>query len=295
MGLGISSIQSILELWEKGYIEKKKIIEMGSQELHLKLADFEELVLMAGVKNYHRESFKNLNHWPKYPRCPAKLFYEMLCVEQYDCIDLNMEHSAIGLDYNLPLKDTSLYSKYDIVSDYGSCEHAFNIGEAYRTMHRLCKPNGFIIIEQSLWKGNGYYLFDKSFFEGLAAANNYKVLLHSYVICLRTQTKSGSNLQFHIPMNQDLLDTIDFTKVSSIAVTGVLQKQNNDDFKFPYQGSYLSRLNGNFGYNRIYLQDPQSYYYIPCTELGGISTKKLVKELAKRIVKNPRIRSFLKK
>ena len=42
MGLNIAGIQNILELWQLGYLKNsKKIIEMGSQELHLKSNDFE--------------------------------------------------------------------------------------------------------------------------------------------------------------------------------------------------------------------------------------------------------------
>ena len=37
MGLGIASVQNILELYNLGYLKNSKsIIEMGSQELHLK-------------------------------------------------------------------------------------------------------------------------------------------------------------------------------------------------------------------------------------------------------------------
>ena len=41
MGLGVAAVQNVLELWQQGLFEnKKKIIEMGSQELHLKAHDF---------------------------------------------------------------------------------------------------------------------------------------------------------------------------------------------------------------------------------------------------------------
>ena len=66
---------------------------------------------------------------------------------------MNKQHGSIPQDFNLPLEDTSLYSQFDLVTDHGACEHAFNIAETYRTMHRLCKPKGLIVIAQSLWGG----------------------------------------------------------------------------------------------------------------------------------------------
>ena len=53
MGYGIAAVQNTLELWQLGYFKNiKKVVEMGSQELHLKTADFEDMVIMAGVNNY---------------------------------------------------------------------------------------------------------------------------------------------------------------------------------------------------------------------------------------------------
>ncbi|HCX20574.1 MAG TPA: hypothetical protein DHN29_01595 [Cytophagales bacterium] len=151
MGLGIAAVQNTLELWQQGFFQNtNKVVEMGSQELHLKATDFEEMVTMAGVTNYEKGVFPNLDNWPKQPRCSSKSLYSMLGIDEYYSFDINEELGSISHDYNLPFKDTSLYSQFDLVTDYGACEHAFNIAEAYRTMHRLCRPGGLIIIAQML-------------------------------------------------------------------------------------------------------------------------------------------------
>jgi len=288
MGLGLTAVQNILELWQQGFLNNtRKIIEMGSQELHLKSADFEEMIRMAGVINYDKEKFLNLDNWPKQPRCSSKSFFQMLGAKEYFSIDINGEHGAIKHDYNLPFEDTSFYSQFDLVTDHGSCEHAFNIAESYRTMHRLCKPSGLIVIAQALWGGNGYYLYDKPFFEGIAAANNYKILFCSYTISTGTKTKNGSDHEFHIPMNKDLLMTVNLNRVDAIGVYAVLQKQTDADFQFPYQGQYLSEQQGHLGFNRLFHKDPPSYSYIPVFQnnpgkIENFSGKVLVKELLKR-------------
>jgi len=285
MGLNIAGIQNILELWQLGYLKNsKKIIEMGSQELHLKSNDFERIIKIAGINNYEKEKFINIENWPEHPRCSSKHFYNMIGLDKYCSLDINKEHGAIEHDYNFPFEDNSMFSQFDIVTDHGTCEHAFNIAEAYRTMHKLCKHNGLIIIQQALWGGNGYYLLDKYFFDGLVAANNYKVLFNSYVITPKTKTKDGSPLSFHVPMSKDLLDTLEISKIESINVYGVLQKQIDSDFKFAYQNSMISKKQGHLGFNRMFYKDPPSYSFIPSVG-DDISTKVLIKEIYKRVKK----------
>ena len=44
MGLSIAAVQNTLELWQQGLLNTaNKVVEMGSQELHLKTADFEDM------------------------------------------------------------------------------------------------------------------------------------------------------------------------------------------------------------------------------------------------------------
>ena len=283
MGLGIAAVQNTLELSKLGLLEGiNKIVEMGSQELHLTALDLEEMIKMAGLNNFQKNKFPDIDNWPNSPRCSAKSFYQFLGIKEYVSIDMNKEHGSISLDFNLPLEDTSLYSQFDLVTDHGACEHAFNIAETYRTMHRLCKPKGLIVIAQELWGGNGYFLYDESFFDGIAAANNYKIIFNSYVITTKSKTPNGSDNQFHIPLNRDLLKTIDLSK-TSIGVYVVLQKQDKSDFKFPYQGQYLAKKQGHFGFNRIYHQNPLSSSFLPEAKITALSGRELLKELFRRI------------
>jgi len=41
----------------------------------------------------------------------------MLGIKKYSCVDLDKLYGAIPLDLNHPLKDKSLYGKYDLVTD----------------------------------------------------------------------------------------------------------------------------------------------------------------------------------
>lgn len=280
MGLSAGPIKLYLELWQRGIFKNiKSAVDMGSQELHLTKASFEELVHAAGITDYREADFQLLKNWPGEPRLSARPFYELLGVQKYACVDLNGNYNAIKLNLNFPLEDKTLYHKFDLVTDHGTNEHAFNIAEAYRTMHRLCKPQGYLSIVQSVYKGNGYYLFDASFFEGLAAANNYKVIYSSYLIGVNDEK------EFHLPLNRQLLETLDWFKTQYIGICYVFQKLTAADFQYPYQGNYLSQAQKNLGYQLQFLASPSSYCYVPMLtkDLHNVKTKTLLKVLFKRI------------
>ena len=266
LGIGSDSVKLYLELWQRGFFKTiKSVMDMGSQELMIAEDLLKRMTENAGLSNYSKEKFKNLKNFPGYPRCSTKPFYEMLGVEKYSCIDLSKAHGAIPHDLNYPLEDLTLYGKFDLVTDFGNNEHPFNIGEAYRTMHRLCKPNGYLVIQQQLFGGNGYYNFDQSFFEGIAVANNYKVFFSSYLIDPCINKKSRYADRYHIPASRELLNVIDLCKVKFISICYVLQKVVDADFKYPYQGEFDKYLSKNSGYKLQFLNNPpgRSYSYIP--------------------------------
>ena len=291
MGLGTGAVKLMLELNERGLLKDvSSVVEIGSQELHLTQAEFEKLVEVAGISNYQSEQFANLKYWPaKSPRCPAKNFYELLGASKYNCVDLNGQLGSIAHDMNLPFDDTSYYAKYDLVSDHGCNEHIFNVAEAYRTMHRLCKSGGILVNIQNVWRGNGYYCFDASFFEGIAAANNYRLLYSAYMVTPLPLISDapGAVAQFHIPVSEALLDVINWSKTAAIGICYVFQKQSDAEFRIAYQGDFLSRIQKNQGYKMQFLPMPISRSYVPLREhaLDVIKTKDLILTVAARVSK----------
>lgn len=287
MGLGHASVKLNLELWRLGYFSNfKSIVEMGAQEIHMPFTAFQDLIRSAGVTQYDSSKFDALNHWPKQPRCPAKNFYELLGLREYRCIDVQNLHGAIPFDLNQPMEDTAYFEKFDLVTDYGTNEHIFNTAEAYRTMHKLCRPGGMIIIGQALYNGNGYYCYEPSFFEGLAAANHYKILFCSYVVSVHDQRDVAKYDQFLLPLHDALLDVMNKTQISEIGICYVMQKQESGEFHIPYQSQLMSERNGYLGLDIGYFLHPTSRSYLPVFSLEHVRTKHLLTELEKRARRN---------
>ena len=287
MGLGIAVIQNIVEMYSLGYFKNSKsILEIGSQQLSCTKGDIKELFKQANLDSEQVDSFKDINNFPaKRPKASAKPFYNALGLTEYSCIDINEQDYTIGHDLNKPFLDKSKFNKYDVVTDFGSCEHVFNIAEAYKTMHNLLKPEGYFIVCQGVLKANGYFLFDNSFFAGFAAANNYKIISSSYLVQTKVKTENQSDLHFHIPLSRELFDVLDYSKLDGISIYVVMQKQEDKEFKMPYQHSLMSQTYNFSGYNRMYHQDPIGYSFLPVSkiEVRHLTFKKLLLEVIKRI------------
>lgn len=273
MGMN-ADVALALELSKRGFFDDiESVLDMGAQELHLSFEEFDWLVQAHGVDGYDPAVFANLRNYPGQPRCSAKPFWELLGVHKYTCTDIQDVHGAIGLDLNVPLDDKTHWGAYDLVTDFGNNEHAFNVGEAYRTMHRLCKPGGFMWITQGVYAGNGYYNFDEAFFEGMAAANGYGIVYAGYLV-------SAEDGQYHIPLSRALAKLLNPAEVE-LGVTYIFRKQHDADFKFAYQNDVES-AGRRFFVTRFAPAKIRERYYIP-QSIEWISGNAMARELWKRI------------
>ena len=280
MGFSISDLRSSLEFARRGYFDNmEKVLDMGSQEIHIKKKDFIEIT-KSFKYSVNLDKFPNIlkDNWPNFPRESTKSFWKMLGFKKTDCSDVNNLHNSIYLDLNKPLNDENLKNKYDLVTDFGNNEHPFNVAEAYRTMHSLCRKEGLLWINQCLIGGNGFYNFDISFFEIMAAVNNYEILSSCFIL-------PSSNDQIRVPLSMELINLLDLNKVKEVGVSYLFRKKSGKDFIYPVQ-----RL-GEFGKDITYksaiepetthLGISQTRSYIPTEWNPGF--KKLLNLLFQRI------------
>ena len=266
MGLGTGAVRLLLELHLRGIlVGLESVAEIGAQDMYMNLQDLLRLTSAAGL-SIDEAPFALLAQHVRggsTPTCSARHFYELFGINTYVCFDVVDHHSAIQADLNYPLKDESLYGQFDMVTDHGSAEHVFNIAEVYRTMHRLCRPGGLIVVTQAVAQGNGFFTFDHAFFETMAAANGYSVLFSSYIVALNKTLPNGSTSEWHIPLDPDLLSALDHGKLLDISIGYVMRKESDRDFEYPYQGELLARRKAIRGYELQYLPVPPSRSYVP--------------------------------
>ena len=290
MGLGYFMVDLLLDCHGKHIFENmENVVDFGAQEMFVTYDDLSELLQKSGITDYDKSKFENLRHMPDRPRCSAKDFYSLLGFKNYNCIDISNQHGALNIDLNYPLEDKSLYSKFDLVTDFGTNEHVFNTVEAYRTMHRMCKKNGLLFIQQGFYKnGNGFFRYDPSFFENMAASNNYSILLSCFTIFTKLKTPHGSNLDFGIPVRVELLDAFNLNELFNVGICYVMKKNDDKDFNYSYQGNYLQKQMNNDGFEVKYLSHPKRRLYVPIYSESKFDMKNLLKIMIKKLIRYKR-------
>lgn len=131
----------------------------------------------------------------------AKDLYGHLGVERYVSIDINGEHGALQFDLNRNIQSDHRFDEvFDLVTNFGTSEHCFNQYEVFRNIHQLCRRGGYMLhtVPTQGWGRHCLFRYDANFFEDLAAANGYHIMLLKPFLRLKPylrQRKSDSLLQ----------------------------------------------------------------------------------------------------
>ncbi len=261
----IGLINIALELFNSGkFKELSNVLDLGTKELRVSYNQLNHSFKQAGIK-YDKKNFQILKKFPKGKRISTKYFWKELGIKKYSCSDIN-KRSKLYIDLNYPLKNKKLKNSYDLVTDFGNNEHVFNVGESYKTMYELCKKNGFIWIFQSVYGGNGFFNFDKSFFEGYAAANNLSIVFSCYLIHINEYD------QFIIPCNKDLFSVLDLTKIKDVSISYIFRKNTNNNFRYYYQYNVDNNQNS---FQIVFKENyfPSEKVYIPSESISKIRSK----------------------
>jgi len=282
MAIGYKATDIIFELYNRNFFKNiSSVIDMGDQDLNLDYSEVENYFKKFNVK-FDPNLFLLAKNFPKRPRVSSSTLWKTLGINNnVDKIDIEKldrpKNQNIGkffeYDLNFPLTDVNLIGKYDLVTDFGNNEHPFNFIEAYKTMHKLCKEKGYLMIYQCVFKGNGFVNFDLSFFENFAAVNHYSNI-HSCLVFNFPNYK-----YFSTPIEKNYLDLVDLNKVTNIGIFYLIKKEKYEDFKFPYQDRG-SAWNGEEFYSIDFsFKDGMPHkLYLP-TNVEHIAYKKLLKTL----------------
>ena len=265
---------------EKKFENIKTALDFGDQDLNMSFEDLIENFKKNKVI-YKEKKFEALKEFPKRPRVPSSTLWLTLGFIEADRVDITkisrrQENIADGtvyeMDLNYKLNKENMSKKYQLVTDFGNNEHVFNLGEA-------CEKNGLIWTIQNLYGANGYYNFDLSYFEAMAASNQY-LIEDSFMIIKKFNTMKL------MPIDDNVFKNNDLNNLDEIQVSYLFRKQNDDSFKFPYQGLGDTPIRDKFYklINNTEVKYDLKRFYIP-RKVDQINTKVLLNEIIKRIKK----------
>jgi len=102
------------------------------------------------------------------------VFYSIFGVTRYRSVDLIDPRADWMRDCNIPF---TLPEQFDIVTNFGTSEHVFNISAVFRSMHDIVRPGGVMLHVLPAFGDidHGFYNIHPTVYFDLAAANGYKI------------------------------------------------------------------------------------------------------------------------
>ena len=163
------------------------------------------------------------------------------------------EGTEILHDFNTPLPK-KYEAKYDIVLDYGSLEHIFNVPQAIINLAKMCKAGGIVVHQNPLVMLNhGFYSLNPCFYFDFYYENGFDIISSRLSADGAVQTENGQNkkIKFHIDWNHNnpdmrfkLWDIERQTKINNLSkmefgIEIIARKiQEKEKINFPIQGRY---------------------------------------------------------
>ena len=156
------AVDSTMFLWFKDLQDRFNIFESASN-----------------ILEFGPQGIWNRNSWGRNER-EAQYLYQELGIVNYDSIDHIDKSATIIGDLNFPLK---FLKKFDIVTDFGTMEHCFNVESFLRNMHEAAAESGVMlhVVPTARAYNHGFYHFNSVLFLELAKSNNYEILDIRYV------------------------------------------------------------------------------------------------------------------
>ena len=75
-----------------------------------------------------------------------------------------VEGTEIEWDFHFTI-DTKYEQKFDVVFDFGTCEHIFNLAQAFTNIHKMLNIDGFVYHGGPLcWPNHGFYGYNPTLF-----------------------------------------------------------------------------------------------------------------------------------
>jgi hypothetical protein len=167
----------------------------------------------------------------------AKIFWQIfLQPSSMTAIDFNGTETARKLDLNYPIE---LERQYHIVNNCGTLEHVFNIGQAFKTVHDVTRPGGFMIHHTPFvgWIDHGFYALNPTLFWDLAAVNDYHV-------CVFLYAELNPLMTVNLHTREKILEMAKNNEIGKNAVLAAVLRRPDValEFRAPVQGYYAGRV-----------------------------------------------------
>ncbi len=178
--MGISNVMAhwFERLHQRGaFAGRQSILELGPQDIVLSrpvLANFATSVsgVQHSVADIEARFFSGGN-----PRwwTATRDFYALLGLRDYHAADIDDQRSEYTVDLNNPVQ---LGRRFDVITNFGTTEHVFNIGNAMKAIHDHLTVGGVAlhVLPTRGQYNHGFFNIHSTLYRDLARANRYEIV-----------------------------------------------------------------------------------------------------------------------
>jgi len=108
-------------------------------------------------------------------------FYRIFGASRYQALDLEDSRAQIRADLNRPLPKS--VGTFDVVTNFGTTEHVFDIAQTFRSIHQLLSVGGVQLHTIAAYAciDHGFYNVHPTAYLDMAEANHYELVDVSYI------------------------------------------------------------------------------------------------------------------
>ena len=166
----------------------------------------------------------------------AKVFFHGIAgASSYAAIDPGTANSRYKFDLNQPVPIDEMF---DVVCNFGTAEHIFNIAQFYATVHDRTRVGGLMMHSGPFtgWPDHGFFSLHPTLYFDLARENGYEIVS---MVC--GQLKPLRYLQ--ISSHDEMFELIKAGKVPGHShLNVVFRRTSGEPFKVPVQAYYAGAL-----------------------------------------------------
>lgn len=171
MGITPSALLIISDMAQENMftILPKKIIELGTQEVHCQNSDLIDHLFDSFCVNQDQRQFISFGE-------KARSLFEILGFV-YECVDLDGAEKTQAWDINTVKCPEEFYEQFSLTTNHGTSEHLIGQENAFQLLHDLTMVGGYMMhtVPCTGSVNHGFFSYSPVLFFSLAKANNYDI------------------------------------------------------------------------------------------------------------------------
>ncbi|MFO0130266.1 MAG: hypothetical protein ACK54J_24390 [Pseudanabaena sp.] len=147
----------------------KKIIELGTQEVHCRDSDLIDHLFDSFCVNQDQRQLISFGD-------KARNLFEVLGFA-YECVDLDGAEKTQNWDINTVKCPKEFYEQFALTTNHGTSEHLIDQKNAFQLLHDLTMVGGYMMhtVPCTGQVNHGFFSYSPILFSSLAKANNYDI------------------------------------------------------------------------------------------------------------------------